>query len=504
MTVQNSSATDTMTLLFINPGSPTEILGTIVSTVPSSNAIDNYTEISLEKDFFVPSNALSITIASNNLTQITQFVQLGFQVIVKINQNQQMVGYVFDYHLRSSRHGGTELTIHIKDLLEYMAQGSVPPNLGNGPNRFQFKAADTLNSALTLLANVFAITTGQPAITIETDNSSSLTFASGFNTGVKVPIKSIYAANRSKSLSTALGHLETPLRGGESYLAYMLRLAKHVGCNLKMSDKDPNVIFCKPPIYDRVTLPIFGIRHRLTGPETQSNNAHSVEYYFNADNQPSVVIMEANTTGDGKSYQTITKGVAINELTGYPPPTSHASYVTINGIQTGAVASQFDAPVGALIGVNNAIYTSTAGVLGTGWYASPFNKDLYDARGALPVDLYTQTALPHYSIDPNAHTSGIAGEVCYSAAKYLAECQDKYIEMVYHVDGWTYTNGYGNQYVWQPDMMVIVSEEAFTPGKPAIFMMWIRRVRFTKNRNGGTETEVHCTLPYTHNFEITP
>ena len=55
-----------------------------------------------------------------------------------------MAGYVFAIDLGYGRNG-TSLTLKCKDLLEYMAQSTVLPNMGFGDGlNFHFEATDTL------------------------------------------------------------------------------------------------------------------------------------------------------------------------------------------------------------------------------------------------------------------------------------------------------------------------------------------------------------------------
>jgi hypothetical protein len=484
-------STDTLSMTFINPLSG-QTAGNIVVSADQTTGIGNYTEVAFKKDYFEPSNGLTFIIADKDTSSLSSFIQRGYQVQVKINGNYQMIGYVFNYHFRVNRHGGTEIEVHCKDLLEYMAQGSIPPNMGTGTGTFHFNNATDINTALEVICHNFQLVTGQP-ITINIENNEDLTFASGFKTGVRRKMNPTFSKARSKSISTALAHLAQPNRGGESYLDYMVRLVKHIGGNVKMSNYIPNVIFVKPPTYDRVPAPgtteqsPFQLVHYLTSPNSQKNNVHSVEYYFNGDHQPSVVIMEANTNNNATNYQAAVKGIAYNELTAYAPPTSGSGEIPQ-----------------ILPAVQTVVNEATSGANGVGWFLAPPNVQLYNFRSQFPIDTFTNVALPHYKVDPNAHTTGVNGEGCYAASKYLAEQQDKCFEAVFHVDGWSYVEPVSsNQYIWQPDMMVSITEESFTPGFPKTFNLWIKSVEFTKSRHGGTETKIVCTLPYTHNFEIT-
>jgi hypothetical protein len=475
----SSTQNDTITLEFINPTSE-QAVNTISQTFSNSNntSANNFTQINMEKDFFTPANGITIVLEDDRVFQLTSFLQRGYKVRVSINGNVNMICYIFDYRLRVTRGSGTQLTIQCKDLLEYMAQGTVYPNMGmNTKTNFHFKPTDTFQYALSTIANAFADATNSGLITIMTDNSTSLTLASGGQVGIANKGKT--PTTRSTSLSKAINHLSTPQKG-ESYLAYMLRLTKHIGGNIKMSDTDEDVIMIKPPVYDRATPSPFKLIHYITPPNNLQNNVLESDYHFGLDKQPSVVIAEANTTGDGKFYQSTLKGIAINEMTGYP---------LLQGATPSPIAS-----------VNDAITQLTNGTIGTGYISAPFNDQLYAQRTYLAVDINTQVSMPYYTVDYNAHT---ADEVSYGASKILSEQQDRYVEFKYRVQGWTMV---GTTSVWQPDMMVSITEELFSPGSTTYtnIPMWIKRVNYIKTRNGGTETEITCTLPYTHNFQITP
>lgn len=488
-----SPQNDTMTLTFINP-----LTGATVGGVAVANSINNYTSINMEKDFFTPANGLTIVIEDSSATSLTASLQRGFKVQVDINGNPNMVGYIFDYDLSYSKGGGFKLTIRCKDLLEYMAQAVVYPNMGqNLTTNYHFKPTDTLEYALVTLANAFQDVTGVE-ITIDiADSANSLQFSSGFAVGLRQKGKTSKA--RSSSITAAFNHLTTPEKG-ESYLAYILRLIKHAGCNIKMSDTSPSTILVAPPTYDRTAATPFTITHYVSSPNNQQNTVIEAHYHFGLDRQPSVIIVESNTNGDGKFYQSVLKGVAINEMTAFTYQAGATSLTAANAIPS----------------VSNAVAQLTNGVLGTGYVIADFNAQLYALRGSLPVDISTAVSLPYYTVDYNAHNKQ---EVLFSASMILAEVQDKYVEFTYRLQGWTMP---GTTAVWQPNMMVNIIEEIFSPGastnstsgqsssggssaqNTTITKMWIKKVNYIKTRNGGTEVQITCTLPYTHNFEITP
>ena len=489
------SSTDTLSLSFFNPMTNATVGQNMTL---SGNGQPNQqgfalTEFVLEKDFFQPSNSFAITISNigSQLTcenSISSWMQNGLACIVTINTNTQMVGYVFQYQLHINRHRGTTVVFHLKDLLELMAQGSCMPIMSPLKQlNYHFSANTTLGQALTYICQGFCDITGLPLnINVQADDSQDKQIASGF--GVGVAVKGKTPASRQKSLTNALNHLTIPDKG-ESYLAYMLRLAKHAGANLRMSDWQNNTIICKPPTYNRSVPTVYQLYHLLSAHNNlYLNNVKDAHYYFDNNEQYSCEIMEANTTAStGQFYQQTFKSIALNELTAYPPGIS---------IPTTAV-EQLQALNGSgnANSISTAIQALTNGNLGVGYSIAPFNEQLYAVAQSLPIQ-NTGISLPHYSVNTNAHTAGSSGECDFAASKALSEKQDKYCQFIYEVQGWSDSQGY----VWQPDMMCNILEETFSPCNPQNISMWIRRVTFTKSRGQGTKTTLLLSLPYTHNF----
>lgn len=468
---------DTLKLKFSQPKNPFRSFVLVANYGNNANDIALQSNINFQKDYFTPANGLTFVIENANVNQLVEFLQRGWSVEVYINDKLNMIGYIFDYKLSYDHSGGTTLRIECQDLLHYMAQGTVLPNLGiNQVTNFHFSPNDTLRTALKIIAATFTQSTSAQDVQVLTDDSASLTFASGFAVGVKTLGKT--PKSRQTSLNNNLNHLTTPMKG-ESYLAYMTRLAKMAGCNIKMHNSKNNTIIVKPPTYLRSAETPFKLYHYTSAPRNSLNNVKRASYNFSLDSQPSVVIIEANTTGDGRFHQSTIKGTAINELSAYP-------LVDLN-------QSGIPDPVNS---VSDTILALTSGSLGVGYDVAPFNQDLYNIRYQLSNDIDTTVCLPFYQDSANAHS---VQECTFAASKLLAECQDRAVEFIFEVQGWSQ-----NGYVWQPDMMVEVYEELFNKNSfdGTKIDMWIRRVNFMQDRAGGTMTQITCTLPFTHNFEI--
>lgn len=439
--------------------------GSLVMLPGSNNIITNSASFHMEKDFFTPPDGFTFVIEDNNVDSLIRFIQRGWRVRVSLNNKYNMIGYV--YHINYSYDkDGTRLTIECKDLLECLAQATVYPNLGTtSQTNYHFGYSATLQDCLQDIADAFCNETGFDAITVTADNSADLKTASGFNFGLK--------GTTDTGLTRSLNHLTTPYPG-ESHLAYMNRLAQHAGRNLKMSATDPSTIICSAPTYDRLNGSPFQLVHYLNAPSNQENNIKAASYNFNWDRQPTVVITDIQTQGDDKFYQGNVKGVAINELTGYPS--------TFEG----------SGNPNPIYNVRQAITVLTA----NGNYRDrSFNNDLYRMRQLFPIDLSTPLNFPYYTLDGSAHNGD---EAIYGASQLLAQAQDQYLEVIYKVQGWTYQG-----YVWQPDTMVTVIDQGLNPnGTQYTFPMWIRKINYTMSKQNGTETHLTCTLPFTHSYQI--
>ena len=212
----------------------------------------------------------------------------------------------------------------------------------------------------------------------------------------------------------------------------------------------------------------------------EQNNVLSADIHYNLDHQPSVVVMEANTTGDGQFHLSTVKGIAINVLTAY------ATQYDEEGNETGIAEQK---------GVAYAIAALTQYSNTHNYNQSPLNQQLFDRQANILIDTSVPFSQPYYTNSPNAHNGQ---EAMIAAAEYLADCQDKYVEMVYEVQDWIMP---GTNYIWQPDCICNVTEDILLPsnGKASStsFPMWIRKVDFMQSKDGGTTTKLTLTLPYT-------
>jgi hypothetical protein len=508
---QQTSTTDSFKIIFTLPPSPTAAGAT--QEVVAQSGSPYYVSLHMEKDFFTCADRATIIIENSNPATYVQYMNRKTNVAIYINGNLNMVGYVFDFKYEYGRNT-TKLTVEVKDLLEFMAQGSCPPNMVPGVNlnsttNYHFPKDTTYKQAFEVICATFqhsfavdfvpeVVLTDQPTTKNgKPNNPTNLTISSGGFAGIRAGGKK--SKQFTKSVNSSLNRLNTPEKG-ESYLSYLKRLAKMIGCYVKMVPGSEDQIVIQAPTYDRNTGVPFNIYHYVSVPNNQQNNVEEhAELHWNYDGLHSVIIVEGNSLDPNEFHFQDDKAYAINELTGY----SLESLGTYNfNLATQSQELPPAVPgvrqlIDQLVDLSNTSISVSNGQVsksGSNYASVPFNAQLYGLRYKMPVDTMNPVSLPLYDVSHSAHTME---NLLFEAAQKLAEEQDKAVEFVYKTDGFTQ-----NGFVWQPNMLVNVVEEALTPGTPMNITMWIKKVNYMQDRHGGTTTTITCTLPYTHNFEL--
>ncbi len=510
--------------------------------------IDNWTSFNLHNDFFHPAASFSLTIGDDRMYELNAQLQLGMAIEFSLQLSTGvvypvMIGYITDYDLQYEHGGkGQELVITGHDLLGWMSDQDVLPSAflhttqvttSSIPDTYEqtLKASPNLDldyspsnstqigqsvtpiyttsQVQTSLFNekttfaqafqyIFTAFTAQAQlpkkINLSFDDSASTSVQSGGRVGPKTGNK-----GTQKAITNAIGHLLRP-NNHETYLAYALRLAKHIGCNIKLAPfqevDGSQTVFISPPTYDRTTPPLYNLVHTMNQPAGRyDNNILKGKFKFDLKSQPSVIIMEAAGNGSGIYYQSAVKAVAINEITGYQLPGD----VIGNGV---TVTKFGQVPIPNVLA---AVSQLTKGPNGSGYYRINPNTQLLNAIQNIVLSVQTQLSLAKYMQDNNAHN---VQELLIGCQMNLAEAQDKFLVVSYHLDGWD-----NNGYVWANNTMCQVYDEAIQGtlngnpadlGAPLNTELWVKKVSFTKSREGGVHTDLELTLPYTHNFDHIP
>lgn len=435
----------------------------------SASNISGFTSFVMTKDYFNPiPDSFTFQIEDSRVELLYPHIKRGLQVQLSIKNIPIMIGYVFKIELFYSENG-TGLRVECKDLLEYMSQAIVYPNMGGsgvansgGITNFHFAPTDTLEYAINTLLREFKYITGKD-IKFDITDIGSLMFAQGFEAGLKETGKQV------RSIKNTLDRLTMPNRG-ESFLSYIVRLLKHTGANIKMSNNATEIVIIKPPFYDREGGTLYKLTH--TKHNNGLNNIEQAQYNFNLDNQPSVVILECQMAGTDYFHQNNTKGIAINELLAYTKSGDFLPSVEDALVQLEPFSNGYNLIV--------------------------FNDQLFNFAQNLPFDIGSEViSNPYYGVDINAHS---VDTIKFAASKMLAEHHDRFFEAVFRVSGFSQN---GN--IWFPDMMVNILDKSmakpFSANSGKSFNLWIRRVTYRLDM-GGTYSELVCTLPYTHNFSL--
>lgn len=477
---------------------------------PDENVVVDWVDLNMDKDFKVPSDVCTITIEDNKVRQLVKYMQRGNRVEVYLNGNLNMVGYIFKFKVKYSRSGriGKSLQIDCKDLLEYMAQGSCPPNLGDVklnnyffPETFSLlQCSQAIIGAFINAAAVANTSVPQKLFISTTDNGDSdpskhfinKAAGYGFIGSRQVGSKNVKFA---RNINKAMKHKNQPHKG-ESYLGFLDRLVKIGGAYIKMAPGSDDTIVIQTPTYDRVDSsgnPVatpFNIYHYLDPDKQHLNNVIDADLDFNLDKQYSAVIMESNSMNAETFDINCRKTVALNEFVAYSNnnATSYPPQVLPSVAQ---LVGQYVYP--------RILDTSTAP--GPGYYMIPFSPEIYQQKLNLQLDIDTEICMPFYQDVDHTINALDNEELTAACSNKMAEIQDEYVVFTYELDGWTQTTTDGQSVVWQPNMLVNVYEEELSPGNPKQLTMWISKVNYNKSR-AGTKVKITCHLPYTHQYQI--
>jgi hypothetical protein len=481
-----------------------ELIVTFFDASGTSFSVKNFTSFTIEKDQFNPADAFTLVISDNRAAEVNSLLRQGMKVKFEIQNYQSgahihtvMWGYIFDFRLAYITSGGTSLTIRGQDLLGYMGKCNILPNLGQSTQtNFHFATTDTIIHALQTIANAF---TGQAQLPLKINIVTTPFFQNyTFQTGGAKGLRSHGKTGRglARSLQSSFNHLTAPNKG-ESYLAYMVRLCKHIGCNIKMDPNTDNTICIAPPLYRPA---VYYLNHSKTGtnPNTgKRNNILSGNIEINVADQPSVIIVEMATAGYNAYYKSTKKCICINEITGYK---EESNTWTLLAQCIGCPVSNDN----LLPNVKKAISDLTTGKQGTDYIVLPINNDLFKNLPEIALTVQTETSLPRFFVDQNAHDED---ELKFGTAMAMAEAQDKYMVLEYTTDGLSQDTGW----VWESNMTCHVFDDITAAESKTGYSMpmaaidndfYISKIQLTGNRNH-YETHITLTLLYTHIFEIT-
>lgn len=490
------------------------------TTVVGTNYTNTFISFALVDDFFVEPTGVTIVIEENTPQEYSQYIRQGNRLQLKINGSIQFDGFIFKYDLSGERHG-TKLTIEAKDLLEFMAQGSIPPNL-YGPlsnsdlnQSYHFPPEATLLQCIRIIAaafNIGLLSTYLPKLKVSVsdnggsaiqvsdgsiikENINSLDIATGFAAGLRVSGKK--SAEYTKSWNKALSRFNQPEKG-ETYLAMMKRFTKLSGASIKMAPGSADTIVIQAPTYERTNPTPFSIIHLVDG-DTSKNNVLTYKIQFDLNKTYSAIVMEGNSLDEEEFHLNDHKCIAINELTGFDNTSIDIDPSTNENLELNTINQLVPLPsvllyILSLTPIGNKPIISGGYPLGSNYTFLPFDTEVYEHNFDLQNFVETNICLPFYDISHNAHN---IEQLRFECAQKMAEIQDKAVEFIYTTNGLSQ-----NGAIWRTNMMCNVTEGALNTNHPIETQMWIKKVILKKDRSG-TFTEITLSLPYTHRFELT-
>ena len=118
-----------------------------------SQEVTNFVSYAFNSHFLTPTDGFHFTIGDEAvLRSLLGAVYVGQRVSLTINGLRQADGYVDRIHVRSSREGGTELTIEGRDRLSKVVDANADPQ------KYRFTANNTLEDVLVHTLNGFGWT----------------------------------------------------------------------------------------------------------------------------------------------------------------------------------------------------------------------------------------------------------------------------------------------------------------------------------------------------------
>jgi prophage tail gpP-like protein len=444
--------------------------------------LDTWKSYSFNSNFLTATDGWSFTLGDDTITDEVRIAIAPRQkVILRINGNVQCTGYVDKVSTRSSRSGGTEITIEGRDTLSPAVDSVIDPRLKFTP---EMKLLELLRAVFGpfgfKLENQFLIdnednrnvmsgrkhkTTKAGAVhnqkvidkarkdAIEHNKAARLAQHRELRPGEK-PTK-LKLVPVPGSLSNYDLHLLKPDLH-ETAFTFASRVAQRFGLWIWATADGDHLVIGKPNFEQD---PDFEAVHRRNTGTGAANNVLSASVTMDGGSQPSVIFASGSGTGGENPRDQFTLGV-VNP-----------------GIQTDN-SVLFEA------------YSKTRmldiSYLGDGYSGT---TEISTPGGAY-VDTF---ARPLYLTDANSKSQE---ELECFLKRELALRRQKAFSYTFEVLGHNYTAGDGAKVPWTVDMVVSVEDDYCDVHED----LWVIGRTFTKSRNGGTTTKLECVRLHTLEF----
>jgi len=452
--------------------------------------INNVTSYNIDIDFWLPVDAYTIEITDSNVDRLYRQMVQGDRIEIKINDDIVITGFVDLIQRSYDRNGGNSLILSGRNALGIVQDAKVNPNIQS-----TIKASTSYQNCFKQIFNQFGL---DVILNLDEDLSKSAISTGGLT-------------GQSQNITRTIGNQITKLRlpsakkfiqhniipaANEGYLAYAQRIAKQIGCLIRMDSSGKNVII-SPPSYTYV-----GEALNLNAAQP-GTNILSGSLQSNFRELPSAIIAECNVSANnGNSKYQVMRVIKTNDIFGYDK----------NGV---IIKSFTNLPVD----VNNFfsyyknIYESNLpNTVTQNIYRNSLQNTINDFRkkGAviLEPNNLVQANLPYNFTRLAYNLNNLPLRIEYIKETRVASVEelenivqikmanyyDKAVEVNYSISG--HTQG---GVLYYPDYLVNVNDDslALVGGK-----LWLRRCNYTRSRSAGTKTNLYFTLPYTWGWNI--
>lgn len=246
-----------------------------------------------DENFLTPSDASSFTIAADDLTDLQRTAIVGqsgcgSRVEVSIDDKVQTISYVSKVRFRSSRNGGTVITLECLDWLNRAVKGHVDPGI-------RFKASMTLFDLLTAVFAPFGMDV------LSTDNVANRNVITGRVYGTPV-------SKKGKPLKSYILHEIKPYPH-EGAFAFAARVSQRFGLWLWPSADGHTIVVGKP---DFDQEPRYRLQHKLDA-SGRSNNVLESDVEKSDEEQPNI-LFASGFGGGGEFAKSRLRAAVLNPL----------------------------------------------------------------------------------------------------------------------------------------------------------------------------------------------
>ena len=418
--------------------------------------VNNFTSYSLDKDFFIISDAWSLEIADDRINQIYSFIRAGDPIYLTLDERILCTGYVERINLSSSRNGGQILKIAGRDNFGPICDASCRPDL-------KFKETDTYWGVIIKILEEFGFAEENVIATEDVENEAKYFTLGG---GGKQGMGKEKTRSKARKKKSFLKHQLKPNKG-EGYMQFLIRICERCGWHIKCCP-DGFHVYLGLPTYDRDEDPDYQLIHSIDNPN--KNNVISSNLDFNYQKQPSYILAECNSSG--KEHR---KNV-IN---------SFINNVLVTTTIQGNLANFYDKNTKdfAKKGYKE-IITGNASLM-------DFASTLLAANPGLQI---TDSQKKNKQLYLYEFDCGSQDELEFYIQRKMADFQNQFLTLKYVVNNHVMSNQ-----LFQINTMCSIKDDLLLPNVDKKF--WIQKVTYTKSRMSGTKTEITLRIPYIYNLE---